>query len=305
MIRNYFKLQFRIIQRQVKDIGFPAFLIYPAIFVFYIVLYHFLQLYPTWAAYLVFLINFQSLFNLSDFKRNDFLKATYSHKDYSLIRITENVILSVGTIILFILTSNAALACIIIALSILFVFIPTSGFWSRSIPTPFRKFPFEFIIGFRKTWLLIFLLYILSAIAVVFKNQNLALFCMFCICVCSTFFYQMPEPFLIFWNQNRKPLHFLWYKILRGIIQLSILLLPIILMQFIVFREEIYKAVIVWALGLLLIPFIISLKYAAFPRKINSSEGIIIALCLTFYPLVLAIIPYYYFKAINNLKNLL
>jgi hypothetical protein len=53
-----------------------------------------------------------------------------------------------------------------------------------------------------------------------------------------------------------------------------------------------------------LIPFTISLKYAAYPEKVGISEGIILALCLAFYPLILAIIPYYYFKAIANLKKI-
>jgi len=45
------------------------------------------------------------------------------------------------------------------------------------------------------------------------------------------------------------------------------------------------------------------MKYAVFPRKMSVTELTIVGLCLAFYPLILAIIPYYYFKAINNLKN--
>ena len=285
-----------------KDFGLPWVMIFPAIALLYIVLFYLLKLYPYWAAYLIFLLNFQALFSLAEFHRNDYLKMTFNSLDYYLIRILENLILSFGTILLLILFDKLSLAFLLLAIAILFVFVSTNSLWSSTFPTPFKKFPFEFIIGFRRTWLLLILLYILAYIGLAYANQNLALFCMFCICICATLYYQVLEPRIILWNQNRKPVAFLFHKFTRGIIQLTLLLLPISIPFCIIFPEDITKALIVWGLGLFLIPFAICLKYAVFPRKVSVSEAVILGLCLAFYPLVLVIIPYYYYKAIQNLK---
>lgn len=302
-MKSYFNLQFKIICRSMKDFGLPWLLIFPAILLVYTALFYLLQLHPYWAAYLIFLLNFQALFSLAEYNRNDFLKLTFNNLDYYLIRMLENLIISLGTVILFILHAKFDLALLLLAIGILFVFVSTNSLWSRTIPTPFKKYPFEFIIGFRKTWLLLLILYVLAYIGLAYGNQNLALFCMFCICICTSLYYQVIEPNLILWNQNRKPVAFLNHKFKRGIFQLSLLLLPILIPLVALFPHDISKALIVWGLGLFLIPFVISLKYAVFPRKVNVAEGVILGLCLMFYPLVLFIIPYYYFKAIQNLKT--
>ncbi|VTQ04800.1 hypothetical protein [Sphingobacterium daejeonense] len=304
MLNNYFKLQYRIISRSFEEFGFNKYLLVPVILAFYISLFYFISLSPSWGVYLVSLLNFQWLFALSGFNRNEFLRNTFETKDFHFIRLLENFTVSIGTIIVITISDNYLLVGILLALCVLFVFISTNSIWSNRIPTPFTRKPFEFIIGFRSTWLLIVLLYSIAVIGLVYNNQNLALVSMFVICLCSAFYYQEPEPYMIFWNQDRKPVEFIWYKIKRGIIQLSILLIPLVILQILFFPSELYKPILVWGLGILLIPFTISLKYAAYPEKVGISEGIILALCLAFYPLILAIIPYYYFKAIANLKKI-
>ncbi|MGX1640711.1 hypothetical protein [Sphingobacterium sp. NPDC055431] len=302
-MKTYFNLQWKIICRSMKDFGLPWLLIFPAIALVYIAFFYLLRQYPYWAAYLIFLLNFQALFSLAEYQRNDFLKMTFNNLDYYLIRILENLILSFGTVILLIIFGKLNLALVLLAIAVLFVFVSTNSLWSGTFPTPFRKYPFEFIIGFRRTWPLLIILYVLAYIGLAFGNQNLALFCMFCICICGTLYYQVIEPGIILWNQNRKPVAFLLHKFTRGIIQLSLLLLPIAIPLCVIFPEDITKALIVWGLGLFLIPFAICLKYAVFPRKVSVSESIVLGLCLAFYPLVLVIIPYYYYKAIQNLKS--
>lgn len=302
-IINYFNLQGKILKRYVVDAGFPAFVCYPAIIILYSFLYYLLTQSPTWGASLLFIANFQYLFSLSGFKRNEFLKSVFPITLYYQVRILENIVMSLGSLTIFVSTGNYLMAFALLMSCILFIFTSTISFWKRSIPTPFTKKPFEFIIGFRKSWLSLLLLYVVSIIAVGVGNLNLLLFCMFCICLCCTFYYQAPEPLLIHWQQNRKPAAFLRYKIRRGIIQLSLLVWPLFFLVAISFPTDLYKAFIVWLLGLTLIPFIISLKYAVFPRAISIPEGTIISLCLIFYPLIIAVVPYYYFKAVNNLKQ--
>ncbi|WP_148907445.1 hypothetical protein [Sphingobacterium allocomposti] len=304
MIGNYFQIQGKALKRHVVDAGFPAFVIVPAYIGLHVALYYLVVRSPSWGAYLVVLANFQSLFLLSDFKRNDFLKVVFSKTDYYRVRLFENILLCLGSMVLLVIAGNPILAVTIGGLCILFLFTPTTSIWKRRIPTPFAKKPFEFIIGVRKTWLLLGVLYLLAAIGLSVDNINLALFSMFCVVLCSASYYQDPEPLLLYWNQNRPPAKFLWYKIRRGVAQLCILWAPILLPFAVLHPAEAYKGVIVCLLGVMLIPYVILLKYAVYPRKINITEGTMLGLCLAFYPLVLALIPYYYFKAIQNLKNI-
>ena len=304
MVIRYFRLQFRLLNRQFNEAGVPAFLWPPAAVAIYVALYFVMKQYPTWGTYAVVLSNFQYLFLLSDFKRNDFLKANCSTGHYYAIRILENLLVSLGTLALCLLLGHYLLGGFLLVFGAVFLFLPTAAIWRRSMPTPFARKPFEFSIGFRKTWLLLLLLYAIGFVGLGVGNINLALFGLFCICGCSALYYQEPEPLLMHWNQNRRPLPFLRYKMWRGMVQLSMLLTPLLLGLALFHPAELYKGAIVWGLGLFLVPFMVCLKYAVRPRRFNATEATMVALCVTFYPLILAIIPYYYFKAVANLKRL-
>ena len=293
-----------MLNRQVQDAGFPAVLWPLAAIAGYVALYYVMERYPTWGAYAIVLANFQLLFSLSDTRRNDFLKANFSTGHYYSIRLLENLLISLGTLVLCLLHGHYLLAGLLLAFAAIFLFSSTTSLWKRSIPTPFTAKPFEFSIGFRKTWLLLAVLYALGFIGLAVGNVNLGLFCLFGICGCSVLYYQDPEPLLVHWNQCRRPLPFLRYKMWRGIIQLSLLLAPLLLGLAVLHPSGFYKGAIVWGLGLLLVPFMVCLKYAVFPRRLNATEASMVALCVMFYPLILAVIPYYCIKAIDNLKRL-
>ena len=58
-------------------------------------------------------------------------------------------------------------------------------------------------------------------------------------------------------------------------------------------------------IGFAFLMLIILAKYAAYPAEMNLPEGIMIALCLIFPPLLLGLIPFFYRKAVNKLTFLL
>lgn len=301
---SYFKIQFRRCKRTIIETGIPLLIAYPIFIALFFLVFHLLSLYPFWASCIISLSNIQILFNLSDYDRNNFLKSIYHEKDYYRIRIVENLLVSSVSIILLSITENYWHTALIILACILFLFTTTIRFWKTSLPTPFTKKPFEFILGFRRTWLLILVIYLLGSIGLLYGNENLGLFCVFCISICCSFYYQDPENIYFYWSNNRKPVTFLIYKIKRGILQLSILILPLIILFLILFPSSYLKIILVWFLVTLLIPTVICIKYAVYPRKISITEGLMLSLCLSFYPLVLALIPYYISKAIKNLRNL-
>ncbi|WP_156309495.1 hypothetical protein [Sphingobacterium endophyticum] len=87
-------------ERYLHDFGFSKYLLIPGIILFYIISYFFILQYPTWGSYLISLLNFQVLFHFSEFRRNDFLRSLFSTIDYHKIRIIENFLGSIGTIIM-------------------------------------------------------------------------------------------------------------------------------------------------------------------------------------------------------------
>ena len=231
------------------------------------------------------------------------MKGLYSKTSYYQIRLLENLFLSVLPCALCGYAGQGHLLLFLLGCVIAFLFYARVSLSRTALPSPFRKQPFEFTIGIRKTWLLLLLIYGLGAIALGVGNVNLLLFCLFCICLCSMFYYQEPEPLVLHWQQSRRPQAFLWLKIRRGLLHLSLLLFPLFLLLLLFYSAEWYKGLIVCLLGAFLVFFMICMKYAVFPRRINASESSMLALCLLCYPLILAIIPYYYIKALQNLKQ--
>jgi hypothetical protein len=304
MINNYLKLQYKLLTRHFKATGLPI-VVAPLLLLGagYLVYYLLLQ-YPVFGSYALLLSNFQLLFLLTEKNRNDFLKNTFSKKDFYTIRLLENNIVILPTLAIFLFRGLWLYGVALIALAVIFAFLVFKTF-GKSLPTPFAKKPFEFIIGFRRSYPLILVLYMLAAMGFYVTNPNLVLFCVVGITLSCVFYYQLPEPVLYLWNSRETPARFLLGKFRRGILQCLLFVFPLLLIYAVIFSSEWFNALIVLGGILFLLPFAITLKYVAYPREINFPEGFALALCFSFYPLILALLPFYYLKALKNLKNYL
>ncbi|WP_343567741.1 hypothetical protein [Sphingobacterium sp.] len=302
MLSNYLKLQYTLLSRHIRATGLPVWLAFLLLFGLCYFAYYALVQYPLFGCYALLLCNFQALFLLTEKNRNDFLKNTYSKRDFHKIRIVENGLLTLPSFVILFLHSQWPYALLLVTLAVAFAFLTFRAF-GKSIPTPFVKKPFEFIIGFRRSYLLLLVLYLLAGIGFYVANSNLVLFCVVCIALTCVFYYQLPEPIFYLWNHHHTPTVFLMRKFKRGILQCLLLVLPLLFLYVVIFPSDLFNACIVLGGILLLLPFAITLKYVAYPREINFPEGFALALCFSFYPLILALLPFYYIKAINNLKN--
>jgi len=302
MVSNYLKLQYKLLVRHIKATGLPVPIASILLFGLCYLIYYALFQYPIFGCYAVILLNFQLLFLLTEKNRNDFLKNTFSRKDFHKIRLWENGLVVIPSFVILLLHSDWLYALFLIVLAVVFAFLTFKAF-GKSIPTPFAKKPFEFIIGFRRSYLLLLVLYVLAGIGFYAANSNLVLFCVVCIALTCVFYYQLPEPIFYLWNDNHTPSGFLMRKFRRGILQCLLFAFPLLFIYVIIFPSDLFNACIVLGGILLLLPFAITLKYVAYPREINFPEVFALALCFSFYPLILALLPFYYIKAINNLKN--
>ncbi len=196
-------------------------------------------------------------------------------------------------------------ALITIPLLFVFAFFKAKWPWSKSIPTPFKKLSFEFIVGFRKTFWIILLAYFLVFTSTQVENYNLGLFAIAMIMITSMFYYQKPEYEYYVWIYAHKPKAFLKHKLLLSVICLSFLCLPVLLALLLAFPSQWLVTLLVYFGGHMLVGSMILAKYAAFPFEISIAQGIFYSVSLLFPPLLLIAMMVFYSKSKKSLKSFL
>lgn len=303
MMKYYFTLQLKIAKRSVEEWGLPFWLAGGLLMGLMVLLYSVAQRFPQYALYGIVYLGLSMLLTNSTTDRINFLKSVFPQNTYIKIRIIEHTIILSPLLLVSVICSFWWSGLLLIA------FIPLFAFWSgveisgTRIPTPFTRFPFEFIILFRKMWFFYLLLYGIAIIGIVVSNFNLGIVMLALMCLISLQAYDEQEPTHVLWNYSMSISTFLKHKIIRGVSQLSLLILPLSISLCVFFPTHIHWVLIVWGGGSLLVVLSILMKYASYPRKINILDGFIIALFAVFPLLTLAIFPYYYKKANKNLKQ--
>ena len=116
------------------------------------------------------------------------------------------------------------------------------------------------------------------------------------------FYYAKPEEKYFVWNFNRSPQSFLIEKVKTGILNFTILSLPIIATLSIYFTDEITITLLLFLLCLIyLITFILA-KYAAYPNEINITQGMFLGISLVVPPILIGLIPYFYLQSVKKLN---
>ena len=174
-----------------------------------------------------------------------------------------------------------------------------------TIPTPFSKFPFEFIVGFRNTYYLFFLSYFLTFMAVQVGNFNLGIFAILLVFGICLSFYAKPEEEYFVWIFSKSPKSFILSKIGFALICSTILVFPILIGLMIFFTANWWILLIVLCAGYLYLITMVLAKYAAYPREINVPQAVIITLGVWLPFLLLGIIPFFYSKSIKSLNRFL
>ena len=121
----------------------------------------------------------------------------------------------------------------------------------------------------------------------------------------SLSFYVKPENEYFVWVYSVTPAKFIFEKLKIATQYISILVSPIAISLFLFYPENSTMIIIFLSAGFAFLWTMILIKYSAYPNEMNLLEGILIALCINFPPFLLALIPFFYFKAINRLNVLL
>lgn len=304
-MKAYFILQFQMTNRQLKDFGIDPKLGYPLIIAFFIGLSTYLFYKTEFAQYIYIILSLAITSKLSETSRIDFLKICFNKNHYVIVRFTENIISSTP-FVLFLAYKQCFLGSIVLASASLLLGLNSfKTSLNYTIPTPFHKRPFEFTEGFRNTFFLFPIAYIITAIAISVDNFNLGIFSLLLIFLIPLGFYSKPENEFFVWSFALTPKQFLIKKIKTAILYTSFLSLPILLSLIFFYSENTENIIPFYVGGCVLLFTVISAKYSAYPHELSLPEGVIIAIGISFPPSLLAFAPYFFIKATNKMQRYL
>lgn len=258
-----------------------------------------------YALYLYILTYFILILKLSEVTRNRFLKNCFKSSDYKLIRISENILIAIPFIAFLIYVKNFLFITAFLILAIILGFINLKSINNITIPTPFSKQPFEFTIGFRNTFYIFLISIFILFKAIEVTNLNLGIASLISVFLIVFSYYSVPETSYFVWSYNLNPKSFLIQKIKIAITYSSYIALPVTIVLGVFFHDKIEAILTFLVVGYLFLVTIILAKYAAYPDKMNIIQSVLLAFCIYFPPLLIIVIPYFYFQSLKQLKLLL
>jgi hypothetical protein len=304
-MKEYFLLQYKMTNRKLKEAGINPLLGYILCLVGLALISELIFIKIKFAKYLVILISLSFIFKLSDKYRTDFLRTTFGNKKTKRIRIIENLIISIPFMIVLIFKTNILESACLFTIAIIAATFSLKTNISITIPTPFYKKPFEFIVGFRKTFYIFPIAYSLVIIAISVNNLNLGIFAMLLIFLISLSYYHKPENNYFVWIHCTSAKEFIYNKMKVATQHILFLNLPILLALMISYPKELNLILTFFIIGLSVLLIIILMKYSAYPYEISLPEMTFIGMCIYVPPIILALIPFFYIKSIKKLQRLL
>jgi hypothetical protein len=304
-MKSYFHLQYQMTSRKLSEMG-----IHPAVGYFlcaavFILIFEFAFLKTEFAKYIVVAVAFSFLFRMAEKGRTEFLVIVFGDEKSRRIRTLENLLVVMPFAVVLVYHEAYREAVILIGLSPLSALFSWSMQFNYSLPTPFYKRPFEFIVGFRKTVYFLPVPYLLMFVAFSADNFNLGVFALLLIFILTLTYYAKPEDEYFVWSYSASPSEFLFEKIKTATLYTSFLVLPAVVLLLWAYPENVILTLLCCLTGFTFLWTLILAKYSAYPNEMNFPEGIPIALCIFFPPLLVALIPVFYGRSVKNLNFLL
>lgn len=301
----YFILQWRMLNRLLKNWGLNVFLAYPLMLSSFILISKYLFLKSGYAEYVYVLIPVFLITGTAERSKKEFLRVCFSTAEYLGIRVLENVILALPFILYLLYVGKFLVAGILLLFS---VGLSLLNFGSRSsfvIPTPFSKFPFEFLVGFRRTFWFLLMAYILGIIALLVGNVYLGLFSLLLVILNCFFYYTTPEREFYVWISCLMPQSFIWGKAKVAITYTTVLCLPLAALLAAGFPDQMMLIAGLQLLGYVYVILALLSKYANYPNEIIFPEMLGLMISMILPPLLLITLPYFYLRSQRKLKEIL
>ncbi|MBK9016330.1 MAG: ABC transporter permease [Saprospiraceae bacterium] len=294
-----------MLNRHISDFGLNPAVGIALLPILFLGLSYYLFAKTEFAEYLYVFLCASLLSNLSEAGRNDFIKTCFSDKDYRRIRVLENVILVIPFVAFLLFKGCIISTTILLLLAGILAFMTFGNKFNYTIPTPFYRRPFEFIVGFRKTFWLVLIAYIMAYMGIVVGNFNLGLFSLMLVFFNCMYFYAYPENAYYVWIFKASPKRFLVDKIKTALLFSTILSLPIMIGHLFFYTDKFNIILGLQCLGYMYLLAAVLAKYSAFPAEVSLPQAFLFAFGIVFPPALLAIIPYFYIQSIKSLKEIL
>ena len=302
----YFQLQFKILCRKLTALGIPPVIGFIIGGIAFYYLSNTLFDVRKHANYIYMALAIAILFKVNNHHRSNFVKAHFSKINYIKIQFSEKFLAVLPFILFLAYKKEFLVISILVVTAILASFFNFRNNNSIYIPTPFSKKPFEFSVGFRKTFFVFPLFYALAIISGQVGNVNLGVFALIVIFITTTIYYTKREPDMYIWMHKHSPKEFIHYKVRQGIIYLLVLQLPAALILAIAFPEHFFMLLFILILSALALCVRILMKYAITSHKgMNLVEGFIYFISVVIFPFLLILLPHYYKQATHKLSNIL
>ena len=304
-MKDYFVLQFKMLNRKIADFGMSVIMAYSILLIGFYYLSQYIIALDWGGSYLYLFLAIIYVLAQGGGKRNDFLKLIYNSYNCYKLRVLENFILSFPFLVFLTYKGFFIHASVLIALAVFGAFYSFGINTNFIMPTPFGNKPFEFTIGFRKTFLILLGIYFLTYMSVAVENFNLGIFSIISVaCVCLTYYFK-PEKDYFVWSFNLDPKEFLVYKIKISILFFALLSMPVVLIIVLFFIENILIIIGFWCFSFVYLITVVLAKYSVYPNKMHLPQLFLILLSFKFPPTLLVIIPYFYFQSIKKLNLIL
>lgn len=304
-MKFYFRLQYQRTIRYLEELGIHPMVVLVLTAIIFSALSFYLFYKTEMAHWIYSLLGVSFLLNSGKQERNDLLKSIFRKSDYLRIRMIENILVIFPFCLLLCYQNFFLLALALLPVSLGLVVFNNLPKIQTTIPTPFKRIPFEFIIGFRRSFGFIILAYLLAGKAVQVGNYNLGIFSLMVLFFISMGFYSRPEKEFYCWIFAMGPAAFLRKKIKDGLIAISMLTLPVLITFMLCFPDKYWITIAVYTLGYVYLVSMILAKYSAFPGELTIIHGILYALSILFPPMLMIIIPIFYVQAKRRLTTIL
>ncbi len=304
-MKEYFALQFNMINRRFRDSGVVPIFAYFIFAIGFYLLSNFLFKTTEFAAYLYAFLYINLIGRLSEKRRCEFLTVCFGDNQFKKIRIVENLICTIPFVSFLIYKQLIIPIFFILLVTIILALLNFRTKFNYTIYSPFSKRPFEFTTGFRNTFPLLILAYVLVIIAASVNNFNLGIFSLMIVFGSSFSFYLSTENEYFVWSYNLNPRNFLINKIKTALLYSAALTIPIVILLSFYFQQNIGLLFIFLLIGWGWVICGIVTKYSSYPNEINIPNGILLALCLTLPPMLVILTPILFYKAEKRLENIL
>ena len=304
-MRDYFVLQYRMINRHLTEFGIHPLLGYVCGALIFAAITAYLWYVSPYAPYMYALLGISMTTLLSETGRVNFIKQWFSKRAFLQIRALENLIVVLPFVIGLLVTHQWLFALAVAFISLLLSLITVNSSLNIILPTPFSRYPFEFAVGFRKNFPVFLFAVFLLVMAILYTNANLGLFVIALVILICLGFYMSSEPAYLVWVHHMKPVTFLWHKIKLAVLNVTILVLPFAITFTLFFPGYGFYMLIIFLLGLLYLVTALLGKYAFFPTTMNLPPGLLMAFSFLFPPMLLFLLPYFYRRCIQQLNPIL